>query len=288
MLGELVRRVSGLSLDVYCAEHLFTPLGMTDTGFRPDPPPRARAAPTDVQQGVLRWGEASDPTARRMGGVAGHAGLFSTADDLARFARALLHGGALDGTRVLSPASVAEMIAPHAIADGRVERGLGWDRHSSYASGMEEPFGPASFGHTGYTGTSIWIDPASRTYLIVLTSWLHPAGRGDARRGIAGVRFTPTEFVPNAAPYRGLRCRGVRIELVDRTALDAPALGIELASALHALHPDRFRFGDTLGMVGARWVVDALASGSDPRAIARRWEPALAAFRERREAYLLY
>ena len=109
-----------------------------------------------------------------------------------------------------------------------------------------------------------------------------------ARRGIAGVRFTPTDFVPDAAPYRGRRCRGVRIELVDRKALDAPALGVELAGALHTLHPDRFRLRDTLGMVGARWVVDALAAGGDPRAITRRWEPALAAFRERRAAYLLY
>jgi len=175
-LGELVRRVSGEPLDTYVVRHIFQPLGMADTGFKPPAAARARIAPVDLEDGVLRWGEVQDPIARRMGGVAGHAGLFGTADDLAKFAAMLLAGGG----GVLSPASVAAMTAPHTLPGG-VTRGLGWDIASPYSGGQDAAFGPRSFGHTGYTGTSLWIDPASQSFLIVLASRLHPDGRGDVK-----------------------------------------------------------------------------------------------------------
>lgn len=179
-LGELVRRVSGEPLDVYAARHIFGPLGMGDTGFAPPPAARSRIAPTDVQQGALRWGAVQDPTAYRMQGVAGHAGLFGTADDLSRFAQMLLGGGALHGQRILSAASVLRMTLAQRLPGG-VQRGLGWDIASPYAGGQDVAFGPQSFGHTGYSGTSLWIDPKRGWYLIILTSRLHPDDRGDAR-----------------------------------------------------------------------------------------------------------
>jgi uncharacterized protein YbbC (DUF1343 family) len=179
-LGELIQRVTGQSLDVYAARHIFGPLGMTDTRFRPAPSLRDRIAPTDYQDGVLRWGEVQDPTAHRMGGVAGHAGLFATADDLAIFAQMLLNGGTYRGKRILSVASVRRMTSPHTLPGG-IQRGLGWDMNSPYTAGQDSAFGPASFGHTGYTGTSLWVDPKRRGYLIVLTSRLHPNDRGNVK-----------------------------------------------------------------------------------------------------------
>lgn len=180
VLGELVRRISGEPLDVYAQHHIFQPLGMADTGFLPDETRRARIAPTEREDGQLRWGQVQDPTAYRMGGVAGHAGLFSTADDLARFARMLLQGGSLDGVQILKPETVALMTRAETLPGG-VRRALGWDVASPYSAGMNLAFGPAGYGHTGYTGCSLWIDPASQAFLIVLTSRLHPDGRGDVK-----------------------------------------------------------------------------------------------------------
>ena len=181
VLGELVRRVSGKPLETYATEKIFRPLEMTDTGFRPDSRAQSRIAPTDSPEGRLRWGSVQDPTAYRMGGVAGHAGLFSTADDLARFAEMIVAGGARGGARSLLPATVKTMTEPRLLPGG-IERGLGWDIASDYDSGMAAAFGPASFGHTGYTGTSLWIDAQTRTYLIILTSRLYPNDRGDVSK----------------------------------------------------------------------------------------------------------
>ena len=176
VLGELVRRVSGETLDSYALRHIFNPLGMFDTRFKPDAAQKPRIVPTDGSS----VGYVQDPTAFRMGGVAGHAGLFSTADDLARFAQMLLGKGSREGARILSPASVAQMTQSINLPGG-IRRGLGWDIASDYDSGMAQAFGPSSYGHTGYTGTSLWIDPDAGVYLIVLTSRLYPDGRGDAQ-----------------------------------------------------------------------------------------------------------
>jgi uncharacterized protein YbbC (DUF1343 family)/CubicO group peptidase (beta-lactamase class C family) len=196
VLGRIVERVSGLPLDRFARERIFAPLRMVDTGFRPAASALSRIAPTDrcpsgepcvpadapggSNGAPMLRGVVHDPTARRMGGVAGHAGLFTTADDLARFCRMLAGGGALDGVRVLAPLSVARMTAPSTPAGEPNVRGLGWDLDSTFASNRGDLFPLGSFGHTGFTGTSMWIDPATSTYVIVLSNRVHPEGKGDA------------------------------------------------------------------------------------------------------------
>ncbi len=599
-LGELVRRISGQPLAVYCADHIFKPLGMQHTGFTPSSAQRELIAPTVQLRGRLQLGQVHDTTARRMGGVAGHAGLFSTADDLAVFAQMMLDGGTGNGVRILSPLAVALMTTPQSPPGARVHRGLGWDIDSPFASSWHPRLGPRSYGHTGYTGTSLYIDPVSRTYVIILTNRVHPDGGGDARplrahiaslvaevfgqgsdqlraseqaraeyseqneggadapqsprvetgvdvlaaqgfaplagrriglitnhsgldangrrtidllqsahdvqmvavftpehglngdvdkpiadgrepetglpvfslygkvrrptaaalegmdalvfdvqdagvrfytyvttmayameaaankgipfyvldrpdpisaavvqgpildddlrsftgyfalpvrygmtigelaqlfnvenrigaelhvvrmhgykraawydetglqwvspspnlrslraaalypavalleganvsvgrgtdtpferigapwidgralasylnrRGISGVSFSPVDFVPAASPFKGRRCHGIEIDLLDRRLLDAPALGVELAGALYRLYSETFRLEDTLGLIGARRVVQALKDGEDPRSIVQRWQPPLEGFVQLRARYLLY
>jgi uncharacterized protein YbbC (DUF1343 family)/CubicO group peptidase (beta-lactamase class C family) len=175
VLGEVVERVSGLPLDAYCEQHIFGPLGMRDTAFKPKD--TARIAPTEAG----RQGTVHDPTAFRMGGVAGHAGLFSTVGDLARFARMLLAGGELDGVRVLQAASVEAMTAPQSPAGRERLRGLGWDLAPPFASNHDVLPPVGAYGHTGFTGTSMWIDPVSRIYVVLLTNRVHPDGRGDVK-----------------------------------------------------------------------------------------------------------
>jgi uncharacterized protein YbbC (DUF1343 family)/CubicO group peptidase (beta-lactamase class C family) len=182
ILGELVHRISGQSLDLYCDEHIFKPLGMKDTGFKPPASLRDRIAPTQYQEetkGKMLWGEVHDPTAYNMGGVAGHAGLFSTADDVAVFAQMLLNGGSYNGVRILSPLSVEKMTTPQTPPNKMGVRGLGWDLDSPFASNRGELFGVGSYGHTGFTGTSLWIDPVSQTYILLLSNRVHPDGKGD-------------------------------------------------------------------------------------------------------------
>ncbi len=177
VLGALVERVSGVSLDAYAAKHIFAPLKMTRTCFNPPAAWRASIAPTQYDENEhMLWGVVHDPTARRMGGVAGHAGLFSTADDMAKFAQALLDGG--DG--ILAPATVAKMTQPEQPPSAPVLRGFGWDIDSPYSTNRGDLFPVGSFGHTGFTGTSIWIDPTTQSYIILLTNAVHPRGKGNA------------------------------------------------------------------------------------------------------------
>ena len=174
ILGELVSRISGKPLDVYCDEHIFKPLGMKDTGFKPSPDLRPRIAPTEYQhgsQGKILCGEVHDPAARSMGGVTGHAGLFSTANDLAIFAQMILDGGSRRDVQILSPRMIEKMTTPQSPPESLPLRGLGWNIDSSLGS-------IGSFGHKGYTGTGIWIDPVSNTYVIILTNRVHPNGKG--------------------------------------------------------------------------------------------------------------
>jgi uncharacterized protein YbbC (DUF1343 family)/CubicO group peptidase (beta-lactamase class C family) len=224
LLGDIVRRVSGERLDRYATSHIFIPLGMTDTSFVPPESWRSRIAPTERCR-QLAWpcapaadasvpflrGTVHDPTARRMENVAGHAGLFSTAADLSLFCRMLLNGGHLGTSRVLAPATVARMIAPSTGAEVRAVRALGWDIDSSYSSNRGELFPIGSFGHTGFTGTSLWLDPASRTYVIFLSNRVHPDGKGDvtALRGkvatiVAAALLTPDDLAASRALYAGL------------------------------------------------------------------------------------
>ncbi|MGE5149945.1 MAG: exo-beta-N-acetylmuramidase NamZ domain-containing protein [Rhodospirillaceae bacterium] len=177
VLGELVARVSGQTLDAYAMQHIFQPLGMRDTLFRPPTALRDRIAPNDSFGGQLRWGEVHDPIAYRMGGVAGHAGVFTTADDLALFAHAMLGGPG--AAKILKPQSLAALTTPQSPAGGASLRGLGWDIDSAYASFLAPHFSLRSFGHTGYTGTMLWIDPQTQSFLIVLSNRLHPDSRGN-------------------------------------------------------------------------------------------------------------
>ena len=181
ILGELVRKVSGEPLDLYCAKHIFEPLGMRDTSFTPSPENNERLAATEYVGHGVRRGEVHDPTARRMGGVAGHAGLFSTADDLAVFAQMLLAGGAYRGQQILSEASVNEMSVPQSPPGKMKWRGLGWDLAAPLTADREQLAPAGSYGHTGYTGTMLWLDPITQTYVIVLTNRVHPDGRGNAQ-----------------------------------------------------------------------------------------------------------
>lgn len=178
LLGLLVERVSGRPLQLLAREALLEPLGMADSGYVPllrfAP---ARIAPTQrLDSGQVLRGEVHDPTARRMGGVAGHAGLFTTTADLARYARMLLAGGlATNGRRVLSEDSVALMSTPQSPpALGTARRGLGFDIDTPYSRPRGTLFPKTSFGHTGFTGCVLWIDPGSRSFYVLLSNRVHP------------------------------------------------------------------------------------------------------------------
>ena len=175
VLAALVERITGTTLDAYCAQNIFTPLGMSHTRFLPPADWIPQIAPTqyDEHNQMLR-GVVHDPRSRRMGGVAGHAGLFSTADDLAKFAQALL-----DGSTVLSSLAIRKMTSPEQPANMPAIRGFGWDIDSPFSTNRGELLPVGSFGHTGFTGTSIWIDPTTHTYIILLTNSVHPRGQGN-------------------------------------------------------------------------------------------------------------
>lgn len=175
LLGEIVRQVSGLPLNEYAKQKIFLPLGMTESGYLPDPAWKPRIAPTEKLKGEelpLR-GVVHDETTRFMGGVAGHAGLFTTAEDLAKFARMVLaQGGSL-----FSPLSIAAATRVQSPAGMTALRGLGWDIDSPFAGNRGDLYPVGSFGHTGFTGTSLWIDPSTESYVIVLGNHVHPFRR---------------------------------------------------------------------------------------------------------------
>ena len=214
LLGDIVRRVSGQPLNQFATDRIFAPLGMKDTTFLPAASLRGRIAPTekctplgspcDGPGAAILRGEVHDPTARRMGGVAGHAGLFSTAADLAIFCRMLLDGGDYRGTRILSPLAVAKMTTPASSPGERNVRGLGWDLDSAFSSNRGELLPLGSFGHTGYTGTSLWIDPATKLFVVFLSNRVHPDGKGDVtplRAKVATVAASAvTELPPDFQP----------------------------------------------------------------------------------------
>jgi uncharacterized protein YbbC (DUF1343 family)/CubicO group peptidase (beta-lactamase class C family) len=194
-LGALVERVTDTPLDAYCAKNIFAPLFMMHTRFMPPATWRPEIAPTqyDEHEKMLR-GVVHDPTSRRMGGVAGHAGLFSTADDLSKFAQALLNG-----SKILSPLAVEKMSTPQQPPSSQVLRGLGWDIDSPFSSNRGDLLPVGSFGHTGFTGTSLWIDPTTRTYIILLTNSVHPRGKGN----VIALRSKIATAVAAALPLKG-------------------------------------------------------------------------------------
>ncbi len=185
VLGELVRRISGLSLDEYCRKNIFVPLGMKDTLFKPSESLCGRIAPTqdnNGKEGRMSCGGVHDPSAYLMGGVAGHAGLFSSADDLSKFAQMLLNKGTLDGVEILSPFSVDMMTMLQSPLGKEVPRGLGWEIGPPFCSNRDRLQDFGSYGHRGFTGIEIRIDSVTGTYVVILTNRVHPDGKGDAKQ----------------------------------------------------------------------------------------------------------
>jgi CubicO group peptidase (beta-lactamase class C family) len=209
LLDEVVRRVSKKRLDVFCSEEIFGPLKMHDTGYNPPAAKRTRIAPTTVTDGKALRGVVHDPRARKTSGIAGHAGLFTTAPDLARYARMLLQAGELDGVRLFKPETVQLMTSVQTPSSLPARRGLGWDIDTGYSSPRGRKFPLGSFGHTGFTGPSLWIDPHSKTFVVFLCNRVHPTERGPsvvplrrtigtlAAEAVKGFNF---EHVPGALP----------------------------------------------------------------------------------------
>jgi len=177
-LAYVVKKVTGKTIAEFAEQNIFHPLNMRHTFYNPPPRYLSLCVPTQVYDEKPLLGIVHDPLARLQGGVSGNAGLFSTADDLAIFSQMLLGKGEFKGVRILSPLTVERMttVYPKAAFAGR---GLGWDISSTYASSAGDIFGPRSFGHTGYTGTSIWIDPETETVVVFLTNRVHPDDKGE-------------------------------------------------------------------------------------------------------------
>jgi uncharacterized protein YbbC (DUF1343 family)/CubicO group peptidase (beta-lactamase class C family) len=261
LLGEIVHRVSGKRLDEFCRARIFEPLGMRDTMFKPPAALLPRIAPTekctqygwpcDQPGGAILRGVVHDPTARRMLGVAGHAGLFSTANDLGIFCRMLLGGGAVDSTRILSPMAVAKMTSPIALPGGQV-RGLGWDIDSSYSSNRGELMPLGSFGHTGFTGTSLWIDPLTKTWIVFLSNRVHPDGKGDVTPLRARIATVVGSAImdPPADALRTARLTGGDFG-ASGTAPGAPRAGAAVLSGIDVLKAEDFKLlqGRKIGLV---------------------------------------
>ncbi|MEM9353510.1 MAG: exo-beta-N-acetylmuramidase NamZ domain-containing protein [Planctomycetota bacterium] len=250
VLGKLVEKVSGKPLNEFARDEVFAPLGMGETGFLPPQSLHARTAPTEFQDGAWLKGTVHDPRAALLGGVAGHAGLFSTAGDLGRYARAMLrtlHGQAAGP---LSRAAAQEMIRPRDVAGNW--RGLGWDSASRYSSNRGELLSSRAFGHGGFTGTAMWIDPELDLYVIVLSNRLHPDGKGSvndlagrigsiAAANRAQRHRPPTPAMAEAAVQLGIdvlrrdgfkQLAGARVGLItNHTGLDSTG-----ASAIDLLH----------------------------------------------------
>ncbi len=243
VLGALVERLARRSLAPYTRKAIFAPLGMSRTAFLPSAELRARAVPTERRSGAWLVGRVHDPRAARLGGVAGHAGLFSTADDLARFVTSLLHLGELAGRRVWSAATVREMLRPQGVPQH--PRALGWD----VVPIRDRQTGAVrhSLAHGGFTGTYLWLDPQADLFLIVLSSRLHPDGKGRVHELCAELRRIAVEALPRVAPPPKARVltgvdvlrrdgfsalRGARVALITHAA----AIGRDGLRTLDLLH----------------------------------------------------
>jgi uncharacterized protein YbbC (DUF1343 family)/CubicO group peptidase (beta-lactamase class C family) len=264
LLGEIVQRVSKTPLEEFVRREIYQPLKMTDTGFLPPDSKHSRIAPTEVVDGKPWRGTVHDPTARHMGGVAGHAGLFMTAADLARYARMLLNEGELDGVRIFKPETVRLMTSVQTPDSIPARRGLGWDIDSGYSGPRGKFFPIGSYGHTGWTGTSLWIDPFSQSFVIFLSNRNHPSEKGNvlplraalgtlAAEAIADFNFA---FVPGAlaakrgaeaSPQRALASRAP-IQLKTLNGIDvlakqkfAPLKGLRVGLVTNHTGHDRER-----------------------------------------------
>jgi uncharacterized protein YbbC (DUF1343 family)/CubicO group peptidase (beta-lactamase class C family) len=191
LLGEIVRRITGNDVHDFSHENIFQPLGMRETGYLPREELKQRTAPTEQRDGKWIQGDVHDPRAYLLGGVAGHAGLFSTAEDLAIYAQMMLNGGNYNGVQILSPQTVATMTRGYKLLGGARStmegvppnppnylRGLGWDKRTGYSINRGELMTDSAFGHGGFTGTVLWIDPELDMFVILLSNRVHPDGKG--------------------------------------------------------------------------------------------------------------
>ncbi|MFV0445098.1 MAG: exo-beta-N-acetylmuramidase NamZ domain-containing protein [Planctomycetaceae bacterium] len=176
LLGEIIRRVSGQNVHEFTHAELFEPLGMSETGYLPSPSLQLRAAPTEQRDGQWMQGQVHDPRAWELGGVAGHSGLFSTADDLAIYAQMMLQQGRYSDRQVLAPQTIARMTRGDRVSSGI--RGLGWDKWTGYSSNRGDLLTESAFGHGGFTGTVLWIDPQLDMFFVFLSNRVHPNGKG--------------------------------------------------------------------------------------------------------------
>lgn len=284
-LGEVVRRVSGGTLDKFARLNIFVPLGMRHTSFRPSQALKKRIAPTEKRRGQMSYlgdsaenagveaeewlrGEVHDPTSYRMNGVAGHAGLFSSADDLALYCQMILSGGQYRGVRILSPLSVAEMTRPRLVTEAGWTRGLGWDISTSFSTNRGDLFPLGSFGHTGFTGTSIWIDPATRMFVVFLSNRVHPDGKGDvaslrgkvasiASGAVTDLAVTAKAVLEQSQYYEALnrdlaRFTASRGQALSVTSLGGPnAADVKVLTGIDVLERDGFKqlVGKKIGLV---------------------------------------
>lgn len=264
-LGEVVARVSGIPLAEFAQQNIFRPLRMHSTGFRPSDALRSQIAPTEKRRGQLNYlgdsganvgaegdvwlrGQVHDPTSYRMNGVAGHAGLFSNANDLAIYCQMILNRGSYRGVRVLSPLTVAEMTRPRIINATGGTRGLGWDINTSFSTNRGELFPLGSFGHTGFTGTSLWIDPASEMFLVFLSNRVHPDGMGDVEplRGrvasiVAGA-VTDTAAVDRAREQSAnYYAEVVRSQQLSASRFEGGGTSAKVLTGIDVLERDNFK-----------------------------------------------
>ena len=263
-LGEVVARVSGMPLDQFAKKNIFEPLKMRDTGFRPDASLQSRIAPTEKRRGQLSYlgdtaanigaegdvwlrGQVHDPTSYRMNGVAGHAGLFSTASDLAIYCQMILNYGEYGGVRILSPMSVNEMTRPRIINSTGSTRGLGWDMNTSFSSNRGDLFPLGSVGHTGFTGTSIWIDDLSEMFVVFLSNRVHPDGKGDvgSLRGrvssIVAGSVTDPVIAKRAREYTNHYYEMVASQRQFASHLNSSAMPAKVLAGIDVLERDGFK-----------------------------------------------
>ncbi len=235
--AEIIRRVSGKRLDEFAKENIFDPLGMRDTSFRPidaehnsAPGDVSRFAPTEIREGRWMRGEVHDPRAYEMNGVAGHAGLFSSADDLAVFCQMILNGGERNRVRILAPYTVERMMSSHSLPNSEM-RGIGWDVNSSFSSNRGDLFPVGTFGHTGFTGSSLWLDPATECFVVLLTNRVHPDGKGDVTRLRSFVASIVAGSISDQSRQRVFR------SLTSRERIETPRSAISRVPPAGPLHP---------------------------------------------------
>ncbi|MCC7084499.1 MAG: DUF1343 domain-containing protein, partial [Pirellulales bacterium] len=218
LLGKIIEKVAGVPENEFVQREVYDKLGMKDTGYLPSEELKPRAETTEKRENKWLKGEVHDPRAAKLGGVAGHAGLFSTAEDLAIYATMMLNKGRYGHARILSPATFAEMTRPREVNGNR--RGLGWDKQSLFSRNRGEFMSDSAFGHGGFTGTAMWIDPELNLYVIFLGNRLHPDGVGEVNE-LAGRIGTMACAATGRAPRQ-------HTEVARAVAAEATSLGVRV------------------------------------------------------------